>query len=153
MMNTRWIVVGTSFSDSARHALAYAIQVASETGAHIALVHAYEDALDPSIDLAPGLYACLDGEIERAGAARHGVHVEPVLRCGAPWDKLCTVAMDLGADLIVIGTGHTTDPLAAGSLMTRVVAAAERLVLVIAVRQPPATQDDPSPDVVSSVRS
>jgi len=141
MDNTRWIVVGTSFSESARRALSYAIKVAGETGARIALTHAYEDALDPSIDVAPWLYARLDAEIERSGAARHRVHVEPILRRGAPWDKLRDVAMDLDADLIVIGTGHATDPLAAGNLMTRVITAARRLVLVIAVR-PPHARDD-----------
>ncbi len=153
MQNTRWIVVGTSFSASARRALAYAIKVAGETGARIALVHAYEDALDPSIDVAPWLYARLDDEIERSGAARRGVHVEPVLRHKAPWDALHHVAIDLDAELIVIGTSHTADPLASGSLMTRMITAAERLVLVIAVRQPHATQDDRTPGIASSLCS
>src|SRR5262249_35079283 len=73
MDNPRWIVIGTSFSESSHLALAYAIQVASETGKRVALVHVYADARDPSIDVAPWLYARLDDEIARLGAARSGV--------------------------------------------------------------------------------
>jgi nucleotide-binding universal stress UspA family protein len=131
MANARWIVVGTSFSERAQHALAYAIEVATRTGARVALVHAYEDSLDPSIDVAPGLRARLGGAIERSGAARLGVHVEPVLRRGVPWDKLRNVATDLGADLIMIGTGAPSDPPAAGGVTTHAAAAARRSVLVI----------------------
>jgi len=145
MDNTRWIVVGTNFSEGAHHALAYAITTATQTGARIALVHAYEDSLDPSIDVAPALYARLDDVIERSRAARRGVHVEPVLRRGAPWDKLRNAALDLGADLIVIGTGPKAEPFAAGSLMTRMLTAARRLVLVIAVHHPHATKGESLP--------
>jgi len=143
MDTTRWLVVGTNFSESAHHALAYAITIATQTGARIALVHAYEDSLDPSIDVAPGLYARLGDVIERSSAARCGVHVEPVLRRGAPWDKLRNVAMDLGADLTVIGTGPKPDPLAAGSLMTHMLTAARPPELVIAVHHPHATKGEP----------
>ncbi|HEX8111014.1 MAG TPA: universal stress protein [Kofleriaceae bacterium] len=144
MANPRWIVVGTSFSERAQHALAYAIEVAARTGARIALVHAYEDSIDPPVDVAPGLRSRLEAAIERSGAARLGVHVEPVLRRGAPWDKLRNVATDLGADLLVIGASDRHD-LAADALTTRAIASAARSVLVIAMHDPPCHDARPRP--------
>src|SRR5258705_13279056 len=39
----RWIVVGTDFSEGAHEALERALGLAQDSGARIALVHAYED--------------------------------------------------------------------------------------------------------------
>jgi nucleotide-binding universal stress UspA family protein len=102
MDRTPWIVVGTDFSEAAQHALAYAVEVASRTMARIALVHAYEDGPDPA-----ELRLRLEVAIAHSSAARRGVHVEPVLRRGAAWDKLRNVATDLGADMLVLGPGST----------------------------------------------
>lgn len=94
-----WIVVGTDFSEAAQHALAYAVEVACHHMSRVALVHAYEDGPDPA-----ELLLGLELAIAKSDAGRIGVHVEPVLRRGAVWDKLRNVATDLGADMIVLGT-------------------------------------------------
>jgi nucleotide-binding universal stress UspA family protein len=63
------------------------------------------------------------------------VHVEHFLRRGAPWQKLLNVAVEVGADLIVVGaTGQrgveAVGP-ALGSVVYRVIASSTRSVLVI----------------------
>ena len=126
-MRTRWIVVGTDFSEAAQSALAYAVDVASHQGAQIALVHAYQDGADPE-----DLRARLDDAIARSAAPRLGVHVEPVLRRGTAWDKLKNVATELGADAIVVGAGS-----ASGTGVTmRALTSARRSVLIISLRDP-----------------
>src|SRR5271154_7116657 len=106
MQHGRWIVVGTDFSDGAQCALEHAIRLAGRAGARIALVHAYEDQLDglsSGEDRAPALRAQLEDAIARAGENGDGVPTEAFVRRGAPWEKLLNVAVEVGADLIVVG--------------------------------------------------
>ena len=58
-------MVGTDFSDGARDALGYAMRLAKDLGARVALVHAYEEApsLRPEDDPTPGLLVQLAQEI------------------------------------------------------------------------------------------
>src|SRR5262245_23892550 len=127
MQRTHWIVVGTDFSEAAEHALAYAVDVASRQVAQIALVHAYQDGSDPQ-----DLRARLDDAIACSAAPQLGVHVEPVLRRGAAWDKLKNVATELGADAIVVGTGAVSGT----CVTTRVLTSGKRSVFVISLRDP-----------------
>jgi len=124
MQRTSWIVVGSDFSERAEHALAHALELAGHAGASIALVHAYDDAAGAT---EPELAARLAAAIARSGAAARGIHVEPVLRRGSVWDKLRNVATDLGATLIVIGSG--------GSVTARALTAGKRAALVIAMQE------------------
>ena len=48
MQQARWIVVGTDFSEGAHSAFEQALRLAGSSGAQIALVHAYEDPIDPA---------------------------------------------------------------------------------------------------------
>jgi nucleotide-binding universal stress UspA family protein len=102
---SRWIVVGIDFSEGATRALKYAVNLAGEIGASVACVHAYEDPADTpaSHDPAPELRKQIEEAISFCGSRGHTVHVEPVVRRGAPWDKLVNVATELGAELIVVG--------------------------------------------------
>jgi len=138
MEHGRWIVVGTDFSDGAQCALAQAIRLAGRAAARVALVHAYEDQLEglPSgQDRAPELRAQLDEAIALAGEKRDGASIEAFLRRGRPWEKLLNVAVEIGAELIVVGaTGQRGAVGGAGSLLGsvayRVVSCSTRSVLI-----------------------
>ena len=138
MQHGRWIVVGTDFSDGAQCALEHAIRLAGRAGAQIALVHAYEDQLEglsSGEDRATELRAKLEDAIRRAGENGDGARIEPFLRRGAPWEKLLNVAVEVGADLIVVGgTGQRGAVGGAGALLGsvayRVVSSSTRSVLI-----------------------
>jgi nucleotide-binding universal stress UspA family protein len=136
MERTRWLVVGTDFSDAAAHALKFAVDVAAQIGAKVACVHAYEDAPGPPAryDPGPALRAQLEQAISNCLAPTRGVCVEPIVRRGAPWDKLTNVATDLGAELIVVGVSGQRRPphqFFLGTVATRVAATSRRPVLVV----------------------
>ena len=67
-----------------------------------------------------------------------GIRIESFLRRGAPWEKLSNVAVEVGADLIVVGAtgqrGASTAAPVLGSVAYRVLASATRSVLIS--RQP-----------------
>src|SRR3954465_3378174 len=100
----RWIVVGMDFSDGAMRALKWAQSLARATGANLACVHAYEDG--PSTPASHDPSAALREQIEevlaQALVPSRDLRVDPIVRRGAPWDKLSNVASELGADLIVV---------------------------------------------------
>jgi nucleotide-binding universal stress UspA family protein len=131
----RWIVVGTDFSDGAHDALERAVRMAEDSGANVALVHAYEEppAAVLSDDPTHRLMGYLAEEIATSDAARHGVHVEPLVRRGPPWEKILNAATEYGAEMIVVGsTGQrgTTPGVPLGSVAARVLALSTRCVLV-----------------------
>jgi nucleotide-binding universal stress UspA family protein len=131
MQHTRWIVVGTDFSDDARSALERGLRLAEDSGARVALVHAYEEAPGGELvsDPTPELMEKLAHEIAVCDAAKRGIHVEPCIRRGAPWDKILNVATEYGAELIVLGkSGQRGYPL--GSVTMRVLTLAKRCVVV-----------------------
>jgi nucleotide-binding universal stress UspA family protein len=135
MRRERWIVVGTDFSDGAHDALERAVRMAEDSGAHVALVHAYEEAPGAELteDPTPRLMGCIAQEIAASGATRRGVHVEPLVRRGPPWDKILNVATEYGAELVVIGgSGQrgTMHGFPLGSVASRVLGLSTRCVLV-----------------------
>jgi nucleotide-binding universal stress UspA family protein len=137
MERARWIVVGTDFSDGAQRALEHAVLLARSSGARVAVVHAYEDTAETAHaleDCAPLLIARLQDAVAGTNASRHGVHVESFLRRGAPWEKLQNVAVEVGADLIVVGAtgqrGLAAVGAVVGSVVLRVVASSTRSVLI-----------------------
>jgi nucleotide-binding universal stress UspA family protein len=132
-MNERWIVVGTDFSDGARCALLRALTVAQDSGAGVALVHAYEEqaGVKEIEDPTPRLLGQLAEEIAASGAARRGIRVEPVVRRGAPWDKILNVATEYGAEFVAVGaTGQRGGGFPLGSVASRVLALSARPVIV-----------------------
>ena len=137
MERARWIVVGTDFSDGAQRALEHAVRLAHGSGARVALVHAYEDGAETSRaleDRTPVLRTQLEDAVAGTSARRDRVHVEHFLRRGAPWEKLLNVAVEVGADLIVVGAtgqrGVASVGAVLGSVAYRVIASSTRSVLI-----------------------
>jgi nucleotide-binding universal stress UspA family protein len=137
MERASWIVVGTDFSDGAQRALEHAVLLAHSSRARVALVHAYEDTAEAARaleDRVPLLTTQLQDAVAGTNASRHGVHVESFLRRGAPWEKLQNVAVEVGADLIVVGAtgqrGVAKVGAVVGSVVFRVVASSTRSVLI-----------------------
>jgi nucleotide-binding universal stress UspA family protein len=125
MQSLRHLVVGTDFSECAEHALDSAIVLGNLSLAQITLVHVCDEDL---------LERC--GEhLEQAIAtrARCGLSVTGVLRSGKPWEKICNVAAEVGASVIVVGRhGAGRGPRAQlGTVAERLIQAASRPVLVI----------------------
>jgi nucleotide-binding universal stress UspA family protein len=136
MDRRRWIVVGTDFSDASARALDHAVRWAAERGARVACVHAYEDPPGGVAhrDPAPDMRAQIEDMVSHSEAADRAVPVEPIVRRGAPWDKLANVAADLDAELIVVGaTGQRRAPhqFFLGSVASRLAATSTRAVLVV----------------------
>jgi nucleotide-binding universal stress UspA family protein len=139
MERSRWIVVGTDFSEGATLALKHAVRLAGEMGASIACVHAYEDAAGTPANHDPT--AELRRQIEQAISVCESwnpkVHVEPVVRRGAPWDKLVNVAAELGAELIVVGADGqrgASDAQFLGTVATRLATTSSKSVVVVPSR-------------------
>ena len=141
-LRTPWIVVGMDFSDGAIRALEYALELATALGANVACVHAYEDAPGaPAFDdPGPAIREQLEKVIARYSRPSGKVRIDPVVRRGAPWEKLVNVATDLGAELIAVGAGGqrgaSHDGLV-GTVPSRLITTSPRSVVV--VRQTAAT--------------
>jgi nucleotide-binding universal stress UspA family protein len=128
-------VVGTDFSDGARDALQCAMRLAQGLGARVALVHAYEET--PSAhtedDPTPKLLLQIAQEAGLSRMCGPGVHVEPLVRRGRPWEKILNVATEYGAELTVVGSkgqSGETRGLLLGSVVSRVLALSTRSVVV-----------------------
>jgi nucleotide-binding universal stress UspA family protein len=137
MDSTRWIVVGTDFSDGAAHALEQAVALAMRVGASVACVHAYEDVPGAALrdDRTPLLKAQLEETIATSCPCTKGVHIEPMLRRGPAWEKLMNVACELGSPVIVVGAHGEHAPHAfLGSVAARLAAIATRMVLIVPER-------------------
>lgn len=137
MLSIRKILVPTDFSDAADNALRYAVELASQLGAEIALVHAWQLSAyaSPSSDLAKGMEADLAKDLE--GAARrysgHAVTIHRHLRLGVPYVEIVAAGEELGADLIVMGTTGKTglEHFLLGSVAERIVRTAKCPVLTV----------------------
>jgi nucleotide-binding universal stress UspA family protein len=139
MESNRWIVVGADFSEGAALALKYGVSLAGEMGASVACVHAYEDGAGTpaSHDPTPELRARIEEAICLCNSWNHDVHVEPVVRRGAPWDKLVNVATELGAELIVVGADGQRGVSQArflGTVASRLATTSSRPVVVVPSR-------------------
>ena len=136
MESRRWIIVGTDFSPPADRALDFAAELASELSADVAVVHAYEDPPGAPLesDPMPLFRTRLEETVSPLRARYPLLRVECLVRRGAPWDKLLTVASELGAKMIVVGSGGESArenlPFL-GHVVTRVAATSRRAVLVI----------------------
>jgi len=145
MQARRWIVVGTDFSPGAARAVERAAKLATDTGASVACVHAYEDP--PGTPLLNDLSATMMADLEQSVAAtRRRYPTVPVtcfVRRGPAWDKLANVACELGAELIVVGaSGQHRRPHSSflGSVTTRIASTSNRSVMVV-----PAHEEDADP--------
>jgi nucleotide-binding universal stress UspA family protein len=139
MKQNRWIVVGVDFSDGSMRALDYALKLATEVGASDACVHAYEDATGTSAfdDPAPAIRKQLEDAIAQSAAWSRNIRVDPIVRRGAPWDKLINVATEFGAELIVVGAdgqrGASNEHFL-GTVVSRLAITSSRSVVVVPTR-------------------
>jgi nucleotide-binding universal stress UspA family protein len=136
------MVVGTDFSETADLALDYAIALARSFNAEIVVVHAYEmpaysfpDGAVMAGDLLQRLEAASEEALVATLRARQqsGVKLRTVLRMGAPWKEIASVAEAENADMIVVGT-HGRRGVARvllGSVAERVVRTAPCPVLTV----------------------
>jgi len=139
MGSERWIVVGTDFSEGAQDALERALGLAQDSHANVALVHAYEDdpGANAQADPTSRLLGQLTQEIAASGATRRGIHVEPLVRRGPPWEKILNVATEYGAEMVVVGRCGQRGAIRGvplGSVASRVLATSTRCVLVARLR-------------------
>jgi nucleotide-binding universal stress UspA family protein len=117
----RSIVVGTDGSDTAREAVAAAVELGRLTGATLHLVSAYEpvsgqrlrsEARQVPADLQwmVNPREDVDATLSEAGeqARDGGVPSEAYAREGDPADAILDVAEELGAELIVVGSRGMT---------------------------------------------
>jgi nucleotide-binding universal stress UspA family protein len=141
MQLLRHLVVGTDFSSCADAAVSAAITIANHALAKVTLVHVCELSTELGLPDAMATSA-VDTELLRAceqrlahEVARHrdcGVEVTALLRTGKPWEKLNNAAIDVGANLIVIGRhGHGGGAFGLGGVANHVLHTATRPVLVV----------------------
>lgn len=107
------LLLPIDFSDSSTEALDYALALAEKLGAKITVMHAYETPMfgypegafiTPEVvqQMASSAQTALDAVI--AQHSGRGVAMVPFLHNGDPRESIVTVAGELHADLIVMGT-------------------------------------------------
>jgi len=151
MSKLETILVAIDHSAPSRRALEEAVALARRDGAELHIAHAIEL---PAVATAyafevPATYMSssredgqrmLDEAVEHA--AEHGVRAKSHLSCAPAPVAIDTLAEEVGADLLIVGThGHTgLKHFALGSVAERALRHAPCSVLVVKER----TQDDPA---------
>ena len=143
MLTVRTILVPVDFTETSDRALDYAVAMAARFEASVVALHAYEipvygfpdGALVASGEVATRISDAAQKALDRLVEARQnkGVKLSALLRTGVAYDLANTVADEIDADLIVIGT-HGRRGLARallGSVAENVIRTAKRPVLVI----------------------
>jgi nucleotide-binding universal stress UspA family protein len=142
------VLVGTDFSDPARAALDWAIELARPLGARILLAYVYDLPLaglpDASLMVDAATAARMSDEAQKALDAEvarvesRGVPVEGHLQQGDPRELLPSMALSKNAWLVVVGS-HGRRGLARalmGSVAESVMRASSVPVAIIRARQP-----------------
>jgi nucleotide-binding universal stress UspA family protein len=143
MLTIRRILVPVDFTETSDRALDYAIELARRFDAAVTLMHAYLVPAYGFPDTAIIASAELAAQISSSAQARlnafidsyktSGLAMNAILRDGVPWEEIKTVAEEVHADLIVIGT-HGRRGLARallGSVAENVIRTSNLPVLVI----------------------
>jgi len=143
MAPIRKILVAVDFTDTSDHALDYALDFARKLDAQVTALHIYElpiygfpdGALLTTADMASRISSSAQTGLDAVIKARagRGVMLEGMLRQGTPWEEINSVANEIDADLIVIGT-HGRRGLSRvllGSVAESVIRTATRPVLTI----------------------
>jgi nucleotide-binding universal stress UspA family protein len=143
VLSIRQILVPIDFTETSDKAFDYALELAKKFGAAITAMHAYQipvygfpdGAFITSADVASQIATAAQSRLDafhRANKDR-GVPLTVVLRDGAPWEEVNTLAAEVKADLVVIGT-HGRKGLARallGSVAENVIRTASVPVLAI----------------------
>jgi nucleotide-binding universal stress UspA family protein len=138
----RRILVATDFSPASAPAFERALELAKDLGAHLTVVHAYQDRSLPELGFAPtASFEEWDREARAQAEARlaplvarareAGIDAEGLLAPGFPDEAVVEAARRRRADLIVVGTHGRRGAarLVLGSVAARVLAAASCPVL------------------------
>ncbi len=114
MLQIREILVPIDFTETSDRALDYAVELAKLLQAHITVMHAYElpiygfpdGALVATVDVATRISQASQEALQAALDKRKGCGVEMrvILRDGPPAEEIATVAGEIKADLVVLGT-------------------------------------------------
>ena len=138
------ILVPHDFSETAEKAFDFALDLADKLGAHVTVLHAYEIptyafpegpvlTVEMMAQIERAAATALEGVMSRASRRSPAVKVKPELRQGAAWREIDQAAIDLKADLIVLGT-HGRRGLARallGSVAEKIVRTASCPVLTV----------------------
>jgi len=137
------ILVATDFSETSDRALDYAVDLAKLLDASITVMHAYElpvygfpdGALIATVEIATRIMTAAQAALAQSCEVRanKGVKLSPILRQGVAFEEVHSVAEEINADLIVIGT-HGRKGLSRallGSVAEKVIRTATRPVLTI----------------------
>lgn len=148
----RKILVATDLTDASLHAIRSALELGRRFGAEVVALYVAEAPytnrrwyapFEPSeTELLEALrvrqrdaaVVALEAQVEKARAGgTDGVDVKPLLREGIAADVIPATAVDIGADLIVMGTHGRKGPqhLLLGSIAERVVRTAHCPVLTV----------------------
>ena len=152
MLQIQRILVPIDFTETSDRALDYAIELAQKVGATVTVMHAYElpiygfpdGALVATADVATRISQASQEALHAAISKREGrgVALTTVLRDGVPWEEIASVANELDADLIVVGTHGRRGLRRAilGSVAENVIRTSARPVLTI--HAPPEHHDE-----------
>lgn len=141
-MDVKTVLVPVDFSEPSEAALAYAVSLARQLGARLVVMHAYElpvygfpdGALIATAEVATrvmsGAEAGLDALVE---PYRDGLHIDTVLRQGVVWEEVRSVAEEISADMIIVGTHgrHGIAHALLGSVAEKIIRTSTRPVLTI----------------------
>jgi len=143
MQLPKTLLVPVDFSDTSNLALDYAVDLAKALGAKVVVMHAYElpvygfpdGALVATVEIATRIMNGAQAGLAALQEKRKdkGVEITSVLRQGVPWDEVHSVAEEVKADMIIIGT-HGRGGLARallGSVAEKIIRTSTRPVLTI----------------------
>ncbi|MEL7342507.1 MAG: universal stress protein, partial [Bacteroidota bacterium] len=100
------ILVATDFSKASGNAYLYALELAAQFGAEIALVHVQKVGAEPRSDIQFERFLNDFRAFERTAIERGGsnqIEVRPVLQTGEAGEQLLALSEELAADLIIMG--------------------------------------------------
>jgi nucleotide-binding universal stress UspA family protein len=109
------LLVAVDFTSVSDHAFERALDLAAHLGARVTALHVYalpalrigDSDYIPSAEAVTRVTAVAEEKLDKLVAqhARPGVEVARLLRTGRPpADEICAAALELGADMIVVGT-------------------------------------------------
>ena len=142
------ILFATDFSDSSEHAFQYALSLAGKFESRLAIIHVINEPVDLRGFYVPHIsFDKLEEEIEQGAwklmekfcrtHAQGYAKVESFVVPGIPYDEIIKKALELSADLIVLGTHGRTglDHVLFGSTAEKVVRKSTVPVMTIRARE------------------
>ncbi|MHB8708345.1 MAG: universal stress protein [Desulfuromonadales bacterium] len=142
------ILFATDFSESSDHAFQYALSLARKFDSRLAIIHVISEPVDLRGFYVPHIsFDKLEEEIEQGALkmmekfcrthVQDYLNVESFVAPGIPYDEIIKKALEVNADLIVIGTHGRTglDHVLFGSTAEKVVRKSTIPVMTIRIRE------------------